>query len=246
MILNQTMAIVASSSMVVREDSAAKLNETTGAIQYFGVENETLSVNVRDSVQRRFGGFEGVGGSQRYQDDVMGDTWIVSLQIVKFSDYPDGNLLLAAAMKRSDVFGRIDTATTKSTLISLGISVTMCIIITLVFIMVVLPLSKLSKAMATLTKLDFGSLEEGRVLTDRSVIGEVYKMQVTFGTMVKAFAVAIKKNRELTRYNGPSNSSFRNKPGTGSTTLPSSNEGSGNHTRQYADNSIKTLSGRRA
>lgn len=49
----------------------------------------------------------------------------------------------------------------------------MAVLISLVYIAVVLPLMHLAKAMKTLTKLDFGTLEESNILNERSWIWEV-------------------------------------------------------------------------
>ncbi|KAJ3161818.1 hypothetical protein HDU86_006589 [Geranomyces michiganensis] len=62
--------------------------------------------------------------------------------------------------------------------------------------------------MATLTKLDFHTLESSGTLDSRSWVWELRQVQVVFATMVKAFAGAIKKNRAFVQKNyGPTTSS---------------------------------------
>ncbi|KAJ3273886.1 hypothetical protein HK104_004216 [Borealophlyctis nickersoniae] len=107
----------------------------------------------------------------------------------------------------------------------------MSLLAAIIFIMVAYPLAQLARAMKTLTNLDFASLEKSKVLENRSLLLEartkrsnittrcgLYNVQVTFSTMVKAFAGGIKKNKEMmTRTTAQGGSASKSTAATGST-----------------------------
>ncbi|KAI8916760.1 hypothetical protein DFJ77DRAFT_354148 [Powellomyces hirtus] len=113
------------------------------------------------------------------------------------SSYEEENILLVATLPRSEIYGVIDKARHRSTAVSVGIMAGMSLLVSALFVVAVLPLFKLAREMAQLTKLDFGTLEESGALEQRSFLWELRKVQATFATMVKAFAGAIKKNKEM-------------------------------------------------
>ncbi|KAJ3153290.1 hypothetical protein HDU89_000921 [Geranomyces variabilis] len=122
---------------------------------------------------------------------------IMLTQAMHMSSYSDQDYLLVTAIPRSDVYGSIDHSRTQALSISLGIASGMAVLSVILFILVVIPLFKLARAMGILTKLDFGQLEKSNVLDDRSFIWEVRKVQEVFGLMVKAFAGGLKRNKAM-------------------------------------------------
>ncbi|KAJ3023005.1 hypothetical protein HKX48_004628 [Thoreauomyces humboldtii] len=130
-----------------------------------------------------------------YELSVSGTTWIVNVDIVLLgtNDYA----LLMLAVPRTTVYGEIDRARAKAQALSIGISCAMAFIVAGVFVLVVLPLSALVRQMTQLTKFDFGSLESSGALDKRSWVWELRQVQIVFAMMVKAFAGAIKKNKDI-------------------------------------------------
>ncbi|KAI8585923.1 hypothetical protein BDZ88DRAFT_321610 [Geranomyces variabilis] len=128
---------------------------------------------------------------------IAGTRWIMLTQAMHMSSYSDQDYLLVTAIPRSDVYGSIDHSRTQALSISLGIASGMAVLSVILFILVVIPLFKLARAMNILTKLDFGQLEKSNVLDDRSFIWEVRKVQEVFGLMVKAFAGGLKRNKAM-------------------------------------------------
>ncbi|KAJ3298897.1 hypothetical protein HK104_010200, partial [Borealophlyctis nickersoniae] len=171
-----------------------------GALVYAQIPDDDLVLSVRASVQNRFGVFPNVPVSAdvvRYEDTISGETWIMNVKVIPFGDYADGRLLLVTGVPREDIFGRVDAARNRSIGVAAGISAAVIVVVSVIFVLVVLPLARLAQAMETLTQLDFATLENGNLLEARSFIWELFQVQRTFSTMVKAFAGGIKKNREL-------------------------------------------------
>ncbi|KAI8825564.1 uncharacterized protein EV422DRAFT_513346 [Fimicolochytrium jonesii] len=106
-------------------------------------------------------------------------------------------VLVVVTLPRDEIYGKIDAARTKSSTTSIGISIGVTLAIAGIFVVAVLPLFSLAKQMEGLTKLDFGTLESSGALDARSWVWELRKVQIVFGTMVKAFAGAIKKNKAM-------------------------------------------------
>ncbi|KAJ3185407.1 hypothetical protein HDU87_000026 [Geranomyces variabilis] len=128
---------------------------------------------------------------------IAGTRWVRSGRLMHMSSYTDQDYLLVTAIPRSDVYGSIDHSRTQALSISLGIASAMAVLSVILFILVVIPLFKLARAMGILTKLDFGQLEKSNILDDRSFIWEVRKVQEVFGLMVKAFAGGLKRNKAM-------------------------------------------------
>ncbi|KAI9101895.1 hypothetical protein DFS34DRAFT_591720 [Phlyctochytrium arcticum] len=194
------LAIAASSDMVLNGTGITIVN---GTATYDVAEPKELTLALQASIIRKFGTFANISKSTEffYSDSILGNVdWVLrtayfSFTVASISSYPAEKVLLVAAIPRYEIYGTIDAARLRSIRTSIGISVAMAVLISLVYIAVVLPLMNLAKAMKTLTKLDFGTLEESNMLNERSWIWELRNVQITFATMVKAFAGAIKKNK---------------------------------------------------
>lgn len=123
---------------------------------------------------------------------------LISFTTAAFSTYTEtDSLLVVSAIPRSDIFGKLDAARQRSIAVSVGVSVAMGVLASGIFFLLVLPLFRLARSMQVLTKLDFSQLESSGMLDERSWIWELYNVQTTFATMVRAFAGAIKKNKQM-------------------------------------------------
>ncbi|KAI8996152.1 hypothetical protein BC832DRAFT_303027 [Gaertneriomyces semiglobifer] len=174
--------------------SGSGITVTDGSALFDTIEPDALTLALRESVYRKYNTFGDAASASPsfYEDAIEGsDPWIIGSTIASMSDYPDESLLLVAAVHRSEIFGAVDAARSHSMKISIGIAAAVAVLVSCVYIAVVLPLTRLAKAMETLTKLDFGTLEQSNVLESRSYIWELRKVQVTFATMVKALNKAL-------------------------------------------------------
>ncbi|KAJ3283033.1 hypothetical protein HK104_010585 [Borealophlyctis nickersoniae] len=197
-------SIVASSKMILDETQQSGTNVGGGNVQYQQLADDNVTLALKTSVYRRFATFANVpaSGVYSYEDTVVGsDPWIINLSVVNMSTYASDNLLLVAALPRSEIYGVVDAARKRSTGVAIGISVAMAVAVSCVYVAVVIPLLRLAKAMGMLTKLDFQTLENSTILDARSNIWELRKVQMTFATMVKAFAGGIKKNKDMVAKN---------------------------------------------
>ncbi|KAJ3299844.1 hypothetical protein HK104_006581 [Borealophlyctis nickersoniae] len=175
-------------------------NLTGDSLQDLPRSFDNFTIQLRDSVHRRFGNFSNAAGLglNTYEDSIDDETrWIINLSPLNFSVYTDtDSVLVVAAVPRREIFGAIDNAKKRSTTVIIAISVAMGVLVCGVFVAVALPLMRLAKAMGVLTNLDFATLEDSRILEANSTIWELYNVQRTFSTMVKAFAGGIKQNKE--------------------------------------------------
>ncbi|KAJ3177514.1 hypothetical protein HDU85_005884 [Gaertneriomyces sp. JEL0708] len=187
----RNFTIAATSNNVI---SGSGITVTDGSALFDIIEPDKLTLALRESVYRKYNTFgDAASTSPSFYEDVVegSDPWIIGSTIASMSDYSDESLLLVAAVPRSEIFGAVDAARSRSMKLSIGIAVAVAVLISCVYIAVVLPLTRLATAMETLTKLDFGTLEKSNVLESRSYIWELRKVQVTFATMVKALNKAL-------------------------------------------------------
>ncbi|KAJ3096874.1 hypothetical protein HDU97_005472 [Phlyctochytrium planicorne] len=154
---------------------------------------KNIGLKIRDMYGGKFTRIPVQKTTINIQTDVNGEKYLISL---RFLNEPS-NWLLIVAIPRSDFFGDIDAASKKVIAICVSIAVLGIALIALVSFFALRPLSKLSSAMESLTKLDFSALEGGNLLTERSSVLEIRKLQLTFAIMCKAFASGIRKNKAL-------------------------------------------------
>ncbi|KAJ3279099.1 hypothetical protein HK104_001741 [Borealophlyctis nickersoniae] len=205
----KNLSVIATSG---KYSSTLAVNNVTGLVQYEKLPDDEKTLRLRQHVLDTFGVFNGTfaPGNASYEANLFDDeAWIVNVRVISFGIYDDGKVLLVSALPRKDIFGQIDAAHTRSIGVSVGIAVGMSVLTALTFALVALPLAQLARAMKTLTQLDFAALEKGKVLEARSLLLELYNVQVTFSTMVKAFAGGIKKNKEMVIRNTASASQSR-------------------------------------
>ncbi|KAI8584893.1 hypothetical protein BDZ88DRAFT_435108 [Geranomyces variabilis] len=134
-----------------------------------------------------------------FEASINGTEFIVGISVANVTQYDEDQMFLIAGIPRHQIYGKIESAKKQSTAVVIGISVAVTTFVAGVFVAVALPLLRLSQEMAQLTKLDFGTLETSGALDRRSLIWELRKVQITFATMVRAFAGAIKRNRAMVR-----------------------------------------------
>ncbi|KAJ3298627.1 hypothetical protein HK104_010497 [Borealophlyctis nickersoniae] len=197
------LTIAATSNQVVQSDVGTVVN---GALKYAELQNDTFTNAVRSSLLTNFGNYSNVikSGLTYYEDQLMGDTYLIGFTTAAFSTYTEtDSLLVVAAVPRSEIFGKLDAARKRSIAVSVGVSVAMGVLASGIFLLLVLPLFRLARSMQMLTKLDFSQLESSGMLGERSWIWELYNVQTTFATMVRAFAGAIKKNKQMVGRAGP-------------------------------------------
>ncbi|KNC96431.1 uncharacterized protein SPPG_08025 [Spizellomyces punctatus DAOM BR117] len=188
-VLDDKLNLVASSSRV----GAWK---GVGAVDF---SNETFSPLLVTFVKDKYASIANVPlRIETYMDQIDAKRdWMILVTKIQFTNYPDDIMVLISATPREYIFGKIDKAAKRAMALSIGLGVGIVIVVSALFVAVTMPLSRLGNAMQLLTKLDFAALEQGRILEIDSHISEVRRIQATFGTMVKAFAGGIKKNREM-------------------------------------------------
>ncbi|KAI8823124.1 uncharacterized protein EV422DRAFT_523478 [Fimicolochytrium jonesii] len=187
--------IAASSNMIVDE------SQIGGVILFAEAKPDAFTISIQGSLKSRYGdgaaALAAIGDGTSYNTKIDGTEWIINTAVVEMSTRDQDRFLVVAAVPHSEIYGVIDSARKRSLGMSIGIGVGVAALIATVFVFVTLPLSRLAAQMAQLTKLDFGTLESSGALERRSIIWELRKVQTTFATMVRAFAGAIKKNKQM-------------------------------------------------
>ncbi|KAI8800124.1 hypothetical protein BJ742DRAFT_780716 [Cladochytrium replicatum] len=103
---------------------------------------------------------------------------------------------LVVAMPRSQFTRDIDASKTKGTILAILFAVLGLVMGVALTLLATWPLKTMTKNMEKATKLDFSMLESGK-FNESNFFLEIRNMQRTFNTMIKAFAGAIKNNRNL-------------------------------------------------
>ncbi|KAJ3208422.1 hypothetical protein HDU82_002511 [Entophlyctis luteolus] len=173
--------LVASSTGAV-----AMVNQSDPALSVVRIRPENSSdatvALIAVAVMRAYGGayaaVPDTGSTLSFQTDIgLDEPWIISTQ--------------------SDFFASVDKAQDQARILGSIVSVVGVIAAVLCVYYAMTPLRELAAAMRMLTNLDFSSLEDWESLTKPSYITEVRNLRETFGTMCKAFAAAIRSNREI-------------------------------------------------
>ncbi|KAI8916782.1 hypothetical protein DFJ77DRAFT_461269 [Powellomyces hirtus] len=193
---SQNFVIAASSNMIL---SGTYTDPVTKALTWGSASEDPLTLELRDALKSRFSNFTVAMAATKvtteFELSLSGQRWIVNIGIAQMSAYD--SYLVVAGIPRYEIYGEIDKARNRSRLVSFGISFAMAIVVAGIFVLVALPLMSLARQMEQLTKLDFGSLDSSGALDRRSWIWELRKVQIVFSTMVRAFAGAIKKNKQM-------------------------------------------------
>ncbi|KAI8802454.1 hypothetical protein BJ742DRAFT_911445 [Cladochytrium replicatum] len=123
-----------------------------------------------------------------------GNVWATTAVRLKSGIRDD--FALVVAMPRNQFTRDIDVSKTKGTILAIvfaGLGLVLGVVLTL---LATWPLKTMTQNMEKATKLDFSMLEDGK-FNESNFFLEVRNMQRTFNTMIKAFAGAIKNNRNL-------------------------------------------------
>ncbi|RKO89659.1 hypothetical protein BDK51DRAFT_33547, partial [Blyttiomyces helicus] len=123
-----------------------------------------------------------------------GKQWYIGASPIIPDNY--NSWLIVVAFPRSDFFAQIDESITKSSIL-IGILSAFGALTTALFAwLFARPLNTLTVSIGLLTQMKFSQLEDGQ-LEHRSIIMEIGSLENSFATMVKAFAVGLKKNAQL-------------------------------------------------
>ncbi|KAJ3411111.1 hypothetical protein HDV05_002720 [Chytridiales sp. JEL 0842] len=170
------------------------VNETT---RYTPTNNRDLTIQ---SVSK--GLFNLYGGSSSFASNntmdtlnVDGTAWVVATQTI-LTPYSNQSYRLVLMVPRVDFYGQSEAVRTKSLAVALGVAAAGFVIIGILGFVSSIPLRRLSASIQQLTKFDFSALENGK-LERTSFVSEINDIEISFLTMVRAFAGAIKKNREI-------------------------------------------------
>ncbi|KAJ3131892.1 hypothetical protein HK101_004660, partial [Irineochytrium annulatum] len=122
-----------------------------------------------------------------------GQPWFLTTSVMNISGTP---FTFVVAFPRSDMFAKMDAAEKRGVIIAACVAAAGLICTALMTFLSLRPLYAMAKNMTQLTKFDFSLLENG-VLDRRSFLAEIREAETVFDTMVKAFAGAIKRNKQL-------------------------------------------------
>ncbi|KAJ3408137.1 hypothetical protein HDV05_005137 [Chytridiales sp. JEL 0842] len=128
---------------------------------------------------------------------VNGNTWVVSTQMI-LTPYANQPYRLVLMVPRVAFFGQSEEAFRKSLIVALSIAAAGFVAISIIGYISSVPLRRLAASIIQLTKFDFSALENGKLNTS-SFVSEINDIEISFLTMVRAFAGAIRKNREISR-----------------------------------------------
>ncbi|RKO88789.1 hypothetical protein BDK51DRAFT_39837 [Blyttiomyces helicus] len=123
-----------------------------------------------------------------------GGEWYVAVAPITPDSFSTWAIVLA--VPRNDFFSKIDQSITTSATVIIVLSLVGAMAISLFSLIFTIPLKRLLWMIGELTELNFSVLKDDQV-DKRSYISEISKLEEAFAIMVKAFAVGIKKNREI-------------------------------------------------
>ncbi|KAJ1554403.1 hypothetical protein HK096_003724, partial [Nowakowskiella sp. JEL0078] len=176
-LLNQT------DDPIIRDMSAALIQDSNytklGNLAFDPSSLTVASTDIKKSIE------------QRLSDNRI---WYIFLITVNFGT--SNKYFVLMGVPRDEFFGQVDSSiqngiTMSSVFVALGIVTGIIVIVA-----VLLPLKKLQISIQSVTKFDFSMLSSGG-LVENSVFTEIKAVQQVFNIMVKAFASAIKVNKEM-------------------------------------------------
>ncbi|KAJ3175138.1 hypothetical protein HK101_010742 [Irineochytrium annulatum] len=94
------------------------------------------------------------------------------------------------------MFAKMDEAERRGIVVASAVAAAGLLCTALITFLALRPVGAMAKNMTQLTKFDFSLLEKG-VLDKRSLLSEIREAETAFDTMVKAFAGAIRRNKQL-------------------------------------------------
>ncbi|KAJ3299567.1 hypothetical protein HDU76_006274 [Blyttiomyces sp. JEL0837] len=126
---------------------------------------------------------------------IAGDSWIVNTATM-YTPHSYQPYQIFLCVRRSDYYGASEAAFKKALIIAVVLTVVGLLVVIVLGYFAVRPLQALVVSMQTLTHFDFSVIENGD-LNNRSLVKEIFLVESTFLTMVKAFAAAIRNNKAL-------------------------------------------------
>ncbi|KAJ3156918.1 hypothetical protein HDU86_003453 [Geranomyces michiganensis] len=187
--------IIASSNMHVDDSKAAGANMINQAIP------DEFTKSVQAELKTRFTtgaqALAQIGTGMRFNANLQDRSWVLNSAVIQMTKRDSDRFIMVVAIPHSEIYGTIESSRKRSLGLSVGIAVAMAVLVGALFVAITLPLARLASQMAQLTTLNFGTLESSGALERRSIIWELRRVQMTFATMVKAFAGQLKKNRSL-------------------------------------------------
>ncbi|KAJ3318257.1 hypothetical protein HDU76_000881 [Blyttiomyces sp. JEL0837] len=180
------------------------------------------------SLQSQYGTLSNLPNTTSQMLNIAGDTWIVNTATM-YTPHSGQPYQIFLCVLRSDYYGASEAAFKKALIIAIVLTVVGLIFVVGLGYFAVRPLQSLVVSMQTLTHFDFSVLENGD-LTNRSLIKEIYQVENTFITMVKAFAAAIRNNKELTSRNRTTSTSKGAGQTYSSNSLPTTSHNSADST----------------
>ncbi|KAI8800925.1 hypothetical protein BJ742DRAFT_878736 [Cladochytrium replicatum] len=125
-----------------------------------------------------------------------GSIWKVATKKLNLRD-GNSNFWFTIAIPRDDFFSEVESSIRRGIVISCVSSGLGLLGAFAVTVLIVLPVRRMVYNMSKATKFEFQELEENIKLTRPSMFSELRILQESFADMVKTFATAIQKNRDL-------------------------------------------------
>ncbi|KAJ3192980.1 hypothetical protein HK101_005629 [Irineochytrium annulatum] len=157
----------------------------------------------------QYGSMTSLPNSTDLQTIEVGSTaWVLTTRAVTMLPSPQV-FQLVLLVPRNDYYGQMENASIKAVIIASALTILGVGVAVLYGYLSSRPLRVMQRHMVQLSKFDFSVLERDQ-LESTSYIRETRDVESTFLTMVKAFANAIKKNKELSTTTKGTSSSLRN------------------------------------
>ncbi|KAJ3322993.1 hypothetical protein HDU76_013743 [Blyttiomyces sp. JEL0837] len=140
--------------------------------------NDSYARDLGLFLRDRFGGYDKIPNEQRtvtIEAKIGSTQWIINY---RFLDNPT-SWIVVVGIPRSDFFSKSDNAQKKAAILAAVLAVIGVVATTVTAWLAMRPLHTLTLAMEKLTKMDFSALE-GDILSDRSFMLELRRLQVTF------------------------------------------------------------------
>ncbi|KAJ3085326.1 hypothetical protein HK102_000111 [Quaeritorhiza haematococci] len=142
-------------------------------------------VDLRTTLMKRYSSTMQISGTPQVAEAVFqGVNYVYTL--MSFNVTTTDRYTIAVLAPRDQIYGEIDKANRDATIVVTVVTIGVSALIGLLMWYIVKPLGTLSLAMERLTSFDFAALENGTLLEVRSYVTEIFNIQDTFSTMVKA------------------------------------------------------------
>ncbi|KAJ3085327.1 hypothetical protein HK102_000112, partial [Quaeritorhiza haematococci] len=142
-------------------------------------------VDLRTTLMQRYSSTMQISGTPQVAEAVFdGVNYVYT--IMSFNVTTTDRYTIAVLAPRDQIYGDIDKANRDAIIVVSVVTIGVAALVGLLMWSIVRPLGTLSLAMERLTSFDFAALESGTLLDVRSYVTEIFNIQDTFSTMVKA------------------------------------------------------------